>query len=102
MSAGVGIKPPGLWEACRPESGGTCQYRPAYALRAAASTRYTVPSAGTQAPAQHQNANGSRNRNVTITAYVVPIPPPELTDFPPLTVPRKHVTGNTWAPHENR
>ncbi len=83
MSTGVGIKPQGHWEACRPESRGTCQYRPAYALRATAGTRDSGPSAGTQAPAQHHNANGSRNRNVTITAYVAPIPP---TNYPPVTV----------------
>jgi len=82
--------------------GGYCQYRPAYALRATAGTRDSGPSAADQAPAQHHNPDGSHNRNVTITAYVVPIPPEELTDFPPLTVYFEGTDPDDRSPYDGK
>jgi len=102
MRDGGGINPQGDWEACRPESGGTCQYRPAYALRATAGTRDSGPSAADQAPAQHHLPSGAHNRNVKITAYAYPVPPPELTDFSPLTVHFEVTDPDDRSPYDGK
>ncbi len=86
-------------EACRPESGGYCQYRPAYALRATAGTRDSGPSAADQALAQHHNPDGSHDRRVTATAYVVPIPP---TNYPPVTVYFEVIDPDDLSPYDGK